>query len=451
MTGEIILLTEPYLQFTVGKEGSFIDPRVGLLNTGPLDYNTGRRVSSFSSVNVGVIAKEGELVYVLRLLNDLKNNFKPKGRSSQAEYIGFEQIYKIPIDLPEKDDNNVAIIRNKDIKEILSGENVLENICHLYLSNIQRLVDSNPDFNVLVLQIPDDFERYFRYNHEDLRDHIKTMCVEKGIKTQILTQNALKPHDQCDNMWNLSLGLYVKAGGAPWKLRDAEEDMCFIGISFGIRRRGDGQSILVGLAEVFDEFGEHVTIKVVEAAYEADKGYHLDKKRAKDLIKLAIDGYKEEKKKIPKHIVVHKTSPFNDDEKLGIERAIGEQTIFDLIHIQSKTPLRLIPNGAYPPQRGVFWKIDQDRGVLYTVGVVEEFNTYPGAGTPQPIEINRNYGEFEVKALAEQVLGLTKMNWNTTSLMNREPITIDYARKVVGVLKAGRRIDGILRDFRYYI
>ncbi|RZN41483.1 MAG: hypothetical protein EFT35_02240 [Methanophagales archaeon ANME-1-THS] len=74
-----------------------------------------------------------------------------------------------------------------------------------------------------------------------------------------------------------------------------------------------------------------------------------------------------------------------------------------------------------------------------------------GAATVSPIEINRNYGETELKKLAEQVLGLTKMNWNTMALMNKEPVTIEYARKVVDVLKTGLEAEGFLKDFRYYI
>jgi len=43
------------------------------------------------------------------------------------------------------------------------------------------------------------------------------------------------------------------------------------------------------------------------------------------------------------------------------------------------------------------------------------------------------------------------MNWNTTALMNKEPVTIEYARKVIDVLKTGLKAEGFLKDFRYYI
>jgi len=449
--GEIISLTEPYLQFTTGKEGSTINPRVGLSKFHPLDYNSGRRI--FSSVNLGVIAKESEIKFVLGLLNDLNNNFNPE-RGSSVPYVGFEQIYKASIDLPEIDSNGIALINNVEIREALESENPFYAILRLYSSKIQRLINNNLGPIVLVLQIPNDFENYFvcDYNgqREDLRAHIKARCAEKHIKTQILTQNALSPYDKCDDLWNLSLGIYVKAGGVPWKLRDTEENMCFIGIAFGIKKSERGQEILVGLAEVFDEYGDHVTINVVEDV-KTDRGYYLSKNKMAELVKLAIRGYEDEKDgKTPRYVVIHKTSPFNDEEKSGVEKVMKDIK-YDLVFTQMGTTARLFPRGAYPPNRGTFWKVDQNRGILYTTGKVEEFGTYPGPGTPTPIEINKNYGELTIEALAKQILGLTKMNWNTTALMNKEPITIGYAKKVVEVIKAGLRVERILKDFRFYI
>jgi hypothetical protein len=35
--------------------------------------------------------------------------------------------------------------------------------------------------------------------------------------------------------------------------------------------------------------------------------------------------------------------------------------------------------------------------------------------------------------------------------MNKEPVTIEYARKVTDVLKTGLEAERVLKDFRYYI
>jgi len=446
--GEIIPLKEPQLQFSTGSHNLAIDPRFGLATFHPLDYNTGRR--DFSSVDIGVLAKEDEIGAVFNLLNRLNNNFEPKRKGSKVGYKGFEKNYKIPINIPEIREDRVISITNSEINGIIGRECAFENIIRLYNSKIQQYVDDNRARDVLVLQMPEIFEKYFKFNYEDLRAHIKALCAKKHVYTQILTKASFRPFDMCDNMWNLSLGLYVKAGGVPWKLESGEENTCFIGIAFGIKKGEGGQEILVGLAEIFDVFGESVTIKVVEDEFKSEVGLHLSKEKASRLIKTAIAGYEFEKREKPKRVIIHKTSSFNEDEKVGIEDALGD-TAYDLVHIQLNTPLKLIPNAGFPPNRGTFWKINQEKGVLYTTGYVEEFRTYPGAATASPIEINRNKGNTSLKALAEQIYGLTKMNWNTTVLMNKVPITIEYARKVNAILKSGIEPEGILKDFRYYI
>ncbi len=446
--GEIIPLKEPQLQFSTGRHNLAIDPRFGLATFHPLDCNTGRR--EFSSVDIGVLAKEGEIKTVLNLLNRLNSNFEPNRKGSKVGYKGFKKIYKSPINIPETREDRIIAITNSEINEIIGREGAFENIIRLYNSKIQQYVDDNRARDVLILQMPEIFESYFKFNYEDLRAHIKALCVKKHVYTQILTKASFRPFDMCDNMWNLSLGLYVKAGGAPWKLESGEENTCFIGIAFGIKTEEGGQEILVGLAEVFDVFGESVTIKVVEDEFEREVGLHLSEGKASRLIKTAIVGYESEKREKPKRVIIQKTSSFNEAEKEGIEDALGD-ILYDLVHIQLNTSLKLIPNGGYPPNRGTFWKINQEKGVLYTTGYVEEFRTYPGPATASPIEINKNRGNTDLKTLAEQIYGLTKMNWNTTILMNKEPITIKYARKVNDILKSGIEPEGILKDFRYYI
>lgn len=103
--GEIIPLKEPQLQFSTGRHNLAIDPRFGLATFHSLDCNTGRR--DFSSVDIGVLAKEDEIKTVLNLLNRLNNSFEPEGKGSKVGYKGFEKIYEIPINIPEIGENKI--------------------------------------------------------------------------------------------------------------------------------------------------------------------------------------------------------------------------------------------------------------------------------------------------------------------------------------------------------
>jgi hypothetical protein len=112
------------------------------------------------------------------------------------------------------------------------------------------------------------------------------LAIRREIVTQILTEKTLTSTYECENVWNLSLGLYVKAGGVPWMLKEFTNTRSFIGIGYGIRKLESGQSVLSGLAEIFDEFGEHLSmISITSEAFgkdftlETDGSYHLNEEK----------------------------------------------------------------------------------------------------------------------------------------------------------------------------
>lgn len=97
-----------------------------------------------------------------------------------------------------------------------------------------------------------------------LRSIIKAIGVNKHVKTQIITKKTLKPQDLADVLWNMSLAIYVKAGGAQWRLREIPPASAFIGIRHGIRKDESGQIIAIGVAEIVNRYGEHIDILAVD-------------------------------------------------------------------------------------------------------------------------------------------------------------------------------------------
>ena len=49
---------------------------------------------------------------------------------------------------------------------------------------------------------------------------------------------------------------------------------------------------------------------------------------------------------------------------------------------------------------------------------------------PSPLRIIAYENDSSLEDLCEEILGLTKMNWNNTQLDGRLPITIECAKKV---------------------
>jgi hypothetical protein len=91
--------------------------------------------------------------------------------------------------------------------------------------------------------------------------------------------------------------------------------------------------------------------------------------------------------------------------------------------------------GVYPPKRGTLLTISETEGVLYTRGTVDFYKTYPGMYVPNPLKITVYEQDLSLESLCDEILGLTKMNWNNTQMDGRLPITLECARKIGDIMK----------------
>jgi hypothetical protein len=80
-------------------------------------------------------------------------------------------------------------------------------------------------------------------------------------------------------------------------------------------------------------------------------------------------------------------------------------------------------------------EVDPKVNVLYTRGSIPFFETYTGKYPPLPFLFRCEDTTETPKTLAEEMLALTKMNWNNTQFDGREPITVRAAKQVGSILK----------------
>src|SRR5205823_2680153 len=146
--------------------------------------------------------------------------------------------------------------------------------------------------------------------------------------------------------------------------------------------------------------------------------------------------YRQEHRTLPARVVLHKSSTFNMEETAGFTQAAHNQRVdfIDLISM-SYSLTRLFRVGAYPPLRGTFLNLDERSHVLYTRGSSTFFSTYPGMYVPKPLLFRCESAEQTPKFLAQEILALTKMNWNNTQYDGGEPITQRAAHQVGAILK----------------
>jgi hypothetical protein len=81
-----------------------------------------------------------------------------------------------------------------------------------------------------------------------------------------------------------------------------------------------------------------------------------------------------------------------------------------------------------------------------------ELNTYPGPHIPAPAEL-RSDQPIDIERAARDILGLTRMNWNTASITGGQPVTLSFARQVGGIMaEYGQATEEKpLASFRYYM
>ncbi len=96
-------------------------------------------------------------------------------------------------------------------------------------------------------------------------------------------------------------------------------------------------------------------------------------------------------------------------------------------------------------------RLDEREAVVYTKGSVEFFRTYPGMYVPRPLLVRCQEMNESLALLAEEILALTKMNWNNTQFDGGEPITVGAARRVGDILKYVPSTHPIAPRYSFYM
>jgi argonaute-like protein implicated in RNA metabolism and viral defense len=262
--------------------------------------------------------------------------------------------------------------------------------------------------------------------------------------------------DDATTAWNLCTALYYKSSNnsIPWKLKaDHNKPLtCYVGISF--YRSRDKTVVYSSLAQIFDEMGRNIILRgtPVKTDKEDLKPY-LDSTQAYDLVKSAVNEYRIAMNTNPARLVIHKTSHFHKEEIEGVEGVSEDLRIqlMDMISINDSN-IRLFRRSSYPPYRGSMIRLDsQNKYLLYTRGSVPFFQTYPGKYIPQPLEIQAYRSESSPNQICEEILALTKMNWNNTQFDRKYPITIECARNVGKIVKYLDPTETPQANYRFYM
>src|ERR1700730_5785513 len=92
-----------------------------------------------------------------------------------------------------------------------------------------------------------------------------------------------------------------------------------------------------------------------------------------------------------------------------------------------KDNLKLFRPGKYPVIRGSALLTGDDQAFLWTAAYVPRLDTYIGPETPNPVLVRRQRGKCSFEIILRDVMGLTKINFNSCLHNDRLPVTIRFA------------------------
>jgi hypothetical protein len=455
---------EASLEFAGGRE--HVSPQLGITLFGPRSLDILQRHPS--SIKVGFIGSGGSIESAKSWLMSCAPGVR--GDENNMDFPGFQDDRGFYSKLT-MDDNWVETITQHEISSI-GDPHFRRDRFKLALEVVSDKVrllsqrDRPPDY--ILLAFPDemlqhcktaeDYSPEFGKHHVDFRRSIKAEVMKYHLPTQIIlkrTSEALPESRNVDHKskvaWNLFTGLYFKAGGIPWSPKGLRSGTCYVGISF-YRPKGDKIGLMrTSVAQAFDEHGNGLVLRGQDFSWDKpDLTPHLDEEKARDLVELVLKRYEDEMKQKPSRVVIHKTSKFWPEEGAGFQKALRSVRQFDLVSVRPTNEIRLLRAGKYPPLRGTRFSVG-GKQFLYTTGFIPALKAYPHGHVPSPLQIEHCMGDSPLETILQEILVLTKMNWNSASFAGLLPITLKFAMRVGEIMREIPSTREPLPQFKYYM
>jgi len=474
-------IQEPELEFGAGRH---IDIRFGLMTHGPLDVSD---PMAPRSIRIGLVGTPETLEGLVPWLEKCKSEI-PRKQSPRPnlfpKFPGFNLHgpFQAEIIFGSRSQRQISTTKIADILKIRDDSALVSSATDLFLAAMKSLAEDG-SIDVFVCAPPyqldrfmhtgdepqdgqDSTERQLQDNVPSFHDLLKAKAMHIGKPIQLVfpgTYLGSVPRrqrlgwrtlqDEATRAWNLHTALYYKAGGKPWRLlRDPTSlTTCFVGVSF--YESSDYSGIQTSVAQIFNERGEGIIVRGAQATKSSqDRQLHLKGSDAEELLSGALRRYREEHHTLPARVVLHKTSSFSDQEIEGFSSAIKEYRVdsLDMLHLSSSS-FRAFRVGYYPPLRGTLVITEKGPHYIWTRGSVDFYSAYPGLYVPRPIQFDIETSSQTPKFLAQEILSLTKMNWNSTQFDNRDPITTRAARQVGSILKHMEPTLAIQHRYSFYM
>lgn len=466
-------LPEPTLVFCNRKgTGTATDthPVRGVVANRPYDYPL--TMSGLApSLRIGIVCPRSETSVLRSYLQKANQGHRPADseRDYLVDYPGFQQAYGLPIEIPEPGAPGWVECAEPNGPDSRSGA---VSVAQQITAAVETLRSSYAP-HVILIFFPRRWEclRGYRDDHErfDVHDFVKAYAVQRGSATQFLTEDTLSDSQQCRVWWWLSLALYVKGMRTPWVLDGLDEDTAYVGLGFSLDRNAEkGAHVVLGCSHIYSARGEGLQYRLskVEDPLIRRGNPFMSKDDARRTGETIRQLFFDARMALPRRVVLHKRTPFLKDEREGLLDGLGGVDAIDMLEIQQDRALRYVASvrrrdgsideDNYPVRRGTVMKLDKFTALLWVHGATTAVNPslkyFQGKRRiPAPLTLHRHAGRTSLEQLSAEILGLSKMNWNTFDLYTKMPATLQSSGEIARIGSLLQRFGAESYDYRLFI
>jgi hypothetical protein len=276
----------------------------------------------------------------------------------------------------------------------------------------------------------------------------------------------------------MSIALYVKAGGVPWKLAPlpgVPNGTAYIGLAYALRGNARDAHYVTCCSQVFDADGGGMQFVAFEArdpiadTKEARRNPFLGRADMRAVIARSLTVYQARNGgRLPRRLVVHKTTSFKPTELEGCLDAGSAVPEVECIEVaaspgwrgvwltESKNPKQPSRPDGYPVPRGTMLLRSGRSALLWVAGNAPQAalrgDYYQGKKSiPRPINLIRHAGTGAMELSGLEALALTKMDWNNDALYDPVPVTIRYSQKLARTIANVPELPGHAYAYRLFM
>jgi len=442
-------------------------PMRGLINNNPFDYSLNEKVLR-SSINIGVLCPNNHSNAFYAFLNLINNHHPVKYNIDFVlSFPGFFDAFKVGLNIPTTNSPTWIDLKASPTVEIKKAALELGQT----INNKLEQLSSFP-IDLVLIYIPKEFEALTSYTDEmgnfDLHDFVKAYAVQKSIATQFVREKTLDSDLRCQIMWALSLAIYVKSCRIPWVISNLQHDTAFAGIGYSLSKTVSGTDIVVGCSHIYSSDGrglKYKLAKINDVTFDHRQNPYLSEEESYRLGLNIKELFYKSFTELPKRVVIHKRTPFRSEEIDGIVKCLSTTGINDivLLEINYEDNIRCFEFthnfsiDGFPVRRGLCFPLNNKTMLIYTHGIAPSVRSpnykyiQGGKTIPLPLKVVKHYGNGNMTKIATEILGLSKMNWNSFGLYTKLPCTIESSNEIARIGRLLSQYEGAIYDYRFFM